>query len=30
MIDDSIIPDGDLGGGWNWGKDGIDSELPDR
>lgn len=30
LVDDSIIPDGDLGGGWNWGKDGIGSELPDR
>lgn len=28
LVDD--IPDGDLGGGWNWGTDGIGSELPDR
>lgn len=21
---------GDLGGGWNWGTDGIGSEMPDR
>ena len=30
LVDDSIIPDGDLGGDWNWGTDGIGSELPDR
>lgn len=28
--DDSIISGDDLGGGWNWGTDGIGSEMPDR
>lgn len=31
LVDDSIIPDEDLDDdGWNWGTDGIGSELPDR
>ena len=30
LVDDSIIPDEDPDGDWNWGKDGIGSELPDR